>query len=299
MADVARSESISQEATSTEEAPTPTMPTEAEEAPAAESPSAPPSQEQTPEPATSGPKSALAARMARFKSLQAQKSSGKKATDKAVLEERKRDAGRDRELEKAKHAHDMAEYKLLKSSDPDFDRKRNWDWTVEESEQWDKRLAKKARHRDNNAFGDYRGEANKAYKRQIKQMSKVDMEAYAQQKAEKLQQQVQSGLLELVETEDGDVFTVDKQGRVNTPVEDMYNCDHKPSKEAIDRLVEDLEKGERARLKARAARGLKDDDSGDVTYINQKNKQFNEKLARFYNRYTTEIRESFERGTAI
>lgn len=37
----------------------------------------------------------------------------------------------------------------------------------------------------------------------------------------------------------------------------------------------------------------------DVTYINDKNKQFNKKLARFYDRYTTEIRESFERGTAI
>ena len=42
-----------------------------------------------------------------------------------------------------------------------------------------------------------------------------------------------------------------------------------------------------------------DDDGGDVTYINEKNKQFNEKLNRFYNRYTTEIRENFERGTAI
>ena len=38
---------------------------------------------------------------------------------------------------------------------------------------------------------------------------------------------------------------------------------------------------------------------GDITYINQKNKQFNDKLGRFYNRYTTEIRENFERGTAI
>jgi pre-mRNA-splicing factor SYF2 len=64
--------------------------------------------------------------------------------------------------------------------------------------------------------------------------------------------------------------------------------------------VDDLEKGERARLKARAARGIRDEqDGGDVTYINQKNKQFNDKLTRFYNKYTTEIRESFERGTAI
>lgn len=244
-------------------------------------------------------KSALAARMARFKSLQAQKESGAKATAKAVTEERKRELTDYDRLKKLQHASDTASFKLLKSEDPDFERKRNWDYTVEESERWDKRVNKKARNKDNNAFADYRGEANKVYKRQVKQMGSVDLEEYARTKADKLQRQVLAGTLELVETEDGDTFTIDKMGRINTPVEDSYDHDHKPSKEAVDRLVQDLDKGERARLKARAARGLNDDDKGDVTYINQKNKQFNEKLARFYNKYTTEIRESFERGTAI
>lgn len=244
------------------------------------------------------PKAALAARMARFKTLQAQKSAGKKATEREVRDAEDRSA-RLAQLSKLQSANEKANYKLLKSEDPDFERKRNWDYTVEESESWDKRLAKKARNRDGNAFADYRGEAKKVYKRQVKQMGGVDLEEYAARKAERLQQQVQSGLLQLVETEEGDVFTIDKQGRVNTPVEEGYTHDHKPSKEAVDKLVDDLEKGERARLKARAARGINDDDGGDVTYINQKNKQFNEKLSRFYNRYTTEIRESFERGTAI
>jgi len=138
------------------------------------------------------------------------------------------------------------------------------------------------------------------YKRQIKQMSKTDKEEYASRKAEKLQNQVSSGLLQLVETPAGEIYTVDSLGRINTPVDEDYSHDHKPSKEAVDRLVEDMEKADRTRLKARAARGIRDEqDVGDVTYINQKNKQFNDKLARFYNRYTSEIRESFERGTAI
>lgn len=256
-------------------------------------------QDGSPAPTASDPKSALAARMARFKSLQAQRNTSKKATEKEVIEEQKRLAGKDKELEKAKHAREMAEYKLMKADDPDFERKRNWDYTAEEDEAWAKRTAKKQKRKQNNAFQDYRAEANKVYKRQIKQLSAVDLDEYAAKKAETLRRQVTSGLLELVENDDGDVYTVDKLGRINTPVEENYNCDHKPSKEAVDRLVDDLEKGERARLKARAARGLKEDDGGDVTYINQKNKQFNDKLARFYNRYTTEIRESFERGTAI
>ncbi|KAF1956424.1 SYF2-domain-containing protein [Byssothecium circinans] len=245
------------------------------------------------------PKAALAARMARFKSLQAAKETGRKATEREVRLAEDSSA-RTAQLSKLSAANEKASYKLLKADDPDFERKRNWDYTVEESESWDKRMAKKARHRDGNAFADYRKEANKVYKRQIGQMNGVDLEEYARRKGERLQKQVQSGLLQLVETEDGDVFTIDKQGRVNTPVEEDYSHDHKPSKEAVDRLVQDLEKGEEARRKARAARGQRDEnDTGDVTYINLKNKQFNDKLARFYNRYTADIRDSFERGTAI
>lgn len=261
--------------------------------------SAPTTTEDAP-PAPSDARSALAARMARFKSLQAQKETGRKATEKEVRDAEDRSA-RLAQISKLQDAHDKASYKLLKSEDPDFERKRNWDYTVEESESWDKRMAKKSRSRDNVAFADYTKEANKVYKRQIKQMDKVDLESYASQKAEKLQRQVQSGLLQLVESPDGDLYTVNPlNNQINTPAEESYSHDHTPSKEAIDKLVGDLEKGERARLKARAARGIRDEqDTGDVTYINQKNKQFNDKLTRFYNKYTTEIRENFERGTAI
>ncbi|KAK7193839.1 hypothetical protein DPSP01_011895 [Paraphaeosphaeria sporulosa] len=248
------------------------------------------------ESSTSDPKAALAARMARFKALQSQKESGRRQTE-AELRAAEDRPQRLAQLAKLQAANEKASYKLLKSDDPDFERKRNWDYTVEESESWDKRQAKKSRNRDNVSFQDYRGEANKVYKRQVKQLGEKDLEEYAREKGERLQRQVRMGLLRLVE-EGGEVFTVDSEGRINTPVEELYDHNHKPSKEAVDKLVEDLEKGERARLKARAARGIKDD-GGDVTYINDKNKQFNEKLSRFYNRYTTEIRESFERGTAI
>ena len=74
---------------------------------------------------------------------------------------------------------------------------------------------------------------------------------------------------------------------------------NKPSRAAVDRLVEDIRKAEEARLKKRRDRGRAEDDGSDVTYINEKNKQFNLKLARFYNKYTAEIRDSFERGSAI
>ena len=49
-----------------------------------------------------------------------------------------------------------AEMKLAKAdaedAGDDFERKRAWDWTIEESEAWDRRLAEKQRNRDQASF---------------------------------------------------------------------------------------------------------------------------------------------------
>ncbi|KAH0142635.1 hypothetical protein KCU67_g13936, partial [Aureobasidium melanogenum] len=108
----------------------------------------------------------------------------------------------------------------------------------------------------------------------------------------------QSGGLEIVETEDGELIAVDKDGSFYSTKDSTDFVGNKPSKEKIDKLVGEIQKAEEIRLKKRRERSGKEED-GDVTYINDKNKQFNQKLARFYNKYTSEIRDSFERGTAI
>lgn len=61
----------------------------------------------------------------------------------------------------------------------------------------------------------------------------------------------------------------------------------------------------------------RNDDDGDITYINERNRVFNKKvrvigllerskliflcfkIGRYYDKYTAEIRASFERGTAL
>eukprot|EP00593_Proboscia_inermis_P008499 CAMPEP_0171307374 /NCGR_PEP_ID=MMETSP0816-20121228/17392_1 /TAXON_ID=420281 /ORGANISM="Proboscia inermis, Strain CCAP1064/1" /LENGTH=417 /DNA_ID=CAMNT_0011789495 /DNA_START=51 /DNA_END=1304 /DNA_ORIENTATION=- len=40
-------------------------------------------------------------------------------------------------------------------------------------------------------------------------------------------------------------------------------------------------------------------DASDVSYVNQRNKRFNEKINRTYDKYTAEIRQNLERGTAL
>jgi pre-mRNA-splicing factor SYF2 len=37
----------------------------------------------------------------------------------------------------------------------------------------------------------------------------------------------------------------------------------------------------------------------DISWINEKNRKFNQKISRFYDKYTKEIRENLERGTAL
>lgn len=175
-------------------------------------------------------------------------------------------------------------------------------------------MSKKEKHRDDVAFQDYTQDARKIYKRQLREL-KPDIEGYEKEKEKAIERAAASGGLEVVEMEDGELVAVDKSGRFYSSADSTDFIENKPDKSAVDRLVNDLRKAEEVRLRKRRDRG-KGDDDGDVTFINDKNKQFNQKLARFYNKvgaflgsfqdkllillqYTAEIRDSFERGTMI
>lgn len=158
-------------------------------------------------------------------------------------------------------------------------------------------MDKKAKHREDVAFQDYRQDSRKVYKRQLREL-KPDLEGYEKEKMAAVEKAAKSGALEIVETDDGELVAVDKDGTFYSTADSTGFIENKPDRAAVDRLVTDLRKAEEARLKKRRDRG-KGDEDGDVTYINDKNKQFNQKLARFYNKYTAEIRDSFERGTMI
>lgn len=241
-------------------------------------------------------------RMARFRALQAR---AKQSSDHNLAEatkESQRLASDPSALTTIHRKRDVAAHKLLKAeteeAGDDFERKRAWDWTAEESERWDKRVKKRAAARDNNAFQDYRGESNKVYKRQLQNLA-PDMERYERDKMAAIEKAAASGGLDIVETEDGELIAVDKDGSFYSTADSTNFINNKPEKAAVDRLVDDLKRAEENRLKKRKERMAENGDDSDVTYINEKNKQFNMKLNRFYNKYTAEIRDSFERGTMI
>ncbi|KAF2768313.1 pre-mRNA splicing factor syf2, partial [Teratosphaeria nubilosa] len=245
----------------------------------------------------------------RFAALRARNQASRKENLKETKSEAKRQSTDPSQLTALNRKKDIAQHKLLKAeveeSGEDFERKRAWDWTVEESERWDKKMAKKERARENVAFQDYSKEAGKVYKRQVGMLEKEGAgfeerkEAYKREKAAALERAVKGGGLEIVETADGELIAVDKDGTFYSTAEGTDHIRNKPDKAAVDRLVADIKKAEEVRLKKRRERGRADEGDNDVTYINEKNKQFNMKLARFYNKYTADIRESFERGTAI
>lgn len=77
----------------------------------------------------------------------------------------------------------------------------------------------------------------------------------------------------------------------------LLYADNKPTENAIDRVLakinRDIDK------KGKFSRKRLNEDEGDITYINERNRVFNKKIARYYDKYTSEIRVSFERGTAL
>ncbi|CAG8957570.1 hypothetical protein HYFRA_00010436 [Hymenoscyphus fraxineus] len=275
----------------------------AEEVQEAPRPTKAPSQ---PEPEPTAPSTSDAAakakeRAERFKALQARAKTGAQKNLKEATLESQRLATDPNLLTSLNRKSAIASHNLMKAdaeaAGEDFERKRAWDWTIDESERWDKRLKKKDAHRDDQAFQDYRQDSRKVYKRQIRDL-KVDMEGYEKEKMKAVEKAAASGGLEIVETDDGELVAVDKNGTFYSTADSTGFVEHKPPKDAVDRLVKDLQQAEENRLKKRRERmGAAED--GDVTYINEKNKNFNNKLNRFYNKYTAEIRDSFERGTMI
>ncbi|KAG1874185.1 SYF2 splicing factor-domain-containing protein [Suillus tomentosus] len=81
------------------------------------------------------------------------------------------------------------------------------------------------------------------------------------------------------------------------PILTLLYADNKPTEDAIDKVVakmnRDIDK------KGKFSRKRLNEDEGDITYINERNRVFNKKIARYYDKYISEIRASFERGTAL
>jgi len=65
----------------------------------------------------------------------------------------------------------------------------------------------------------------------------------------------------------------------------------------VDRMVDELEKSIAKRDTFQRRRSFYDEE--DIDYINERNRKFNQKISRAFDKYTAEIKQNLERGTAI
>ncbi|GET02785.1 SYF2-domain-containing protein [Rhizophagus clarus] len=168
-----------------------------------------------------------------------------------------------------------------------YERKRFWGYSAESVEKWEKKQEKKAK-RSNTGFTDFNQVAHKKYKKQINEL-KPDLEAYDEKKI----------ATTLTTTKDGKVVCIDTESSFYRDANSLRyaSVDNVPSPQEVDRLVTDVSKQIAQREKFSRRKQADDDD--EITYINNRNKRFNEKIGRFYDKYTREIKGNLERGTAL
>jgi pre-mRNA-splicing factor SYF2 len=96
------------------------------------------------------------ARAERFKALRAKLAASSKANHNDVIAEHKRMKVNPTLLTRLDRKKTEAELKLAKhdaeDKGEDFERRRAWDWTIEESEAWDRRNDGKQQNRDEAGF---------------------------------------------------------------------------------------------------------------------------------------------------
>ncbi|KAF8893045.1 SYF2 splicing factor-domain-containing protein [Infundibulicybe gibba] len=218
-----------------------------------------------------------------------------------------RDAAR---LEKQRKLAEMLRSKAdAEEKGEDVEREKNWEWTIEENDYWEKKLARKARRADFAFHGNPPDDAHAARRRYKKDLDliKPDLEAYNRQKEVAMglaPGSLITGFNPHATSSQARRFLVPTTQQSKLAAENLYRDantliygDSKPTEDAIDRVVSKINKD--IDKKGKFSRKRPNEDEGDITYINEHNRVFNKKIARYYDKYTAEIRASFERGTAL
>ncbi|CAO3597138.1 unnamed protein product [Absidia cylindrospora] len=183
---------------------------------------------------------------------------------------------------KREEALRLQEKQRAEDAGEDFERQQFWKYSAESVAQWEKKMAKKE-SMANRGFTDHTQAAHKKYTKLVSEL-KPDMTAYNERKLEAIEKAIRNG----EDPEDIRALSNDL---------DYAAVDDKPSKDAVDRLVQDTKKQiEKRETRSRERKDVKYD---DISWINEKNRVFNQKISRFYDKYTKEIKDNLERGTAL
>ncbi|PCH37499.1 SYF2-domain-containing protein [Wolfiporia cocos MD-104 SS10] len=272
-------------------------------------------EEQTEEQAEADRKMTMEERKAKMEKLRNKLHESHLANRKSVVEESAKAKTTVREAARLERQRKLAETLRLKADaeerGEDVERRKNWEWTIEENDDWEKKKARKARR----AEFEFHNDADAARRRYKKDLDHIKPDLVAYNKQKELAMGLAPGTLVMPGTSSSALNVFDPKAGSSMQIapiseqqrlaaEHLYRdansllyADNKPSEEAIDRVVgkinRDIDK------KSKFSRKRHNEEEGDITYINERNRVFNKKIARYYDKYTTEIRASFERGTAL
>uniref|UniRef100_A0A7M4FF05 Pre-mRNA-splicing factor SYF2 n=2 Tax=Crocodylus porosus TaxID=8502 RepID=A0A7M4FF05_CROPO len=211
------------------------------------------------------------ARLRKFRELHMKRNEARKLNHQEVVEEDKRlKLPPNWEAKKARLEWELKveeKKKECAAKGEDYERVKLLEISAEDAERWER---KKKRKNPDLGFSDYAAAQLRQYQRLTKQI-KPDMEQYEKQK------------------KDTEEFYPTSNS--------LLHGTHVPSNEGVDRMVADLEKQIVKREKYSRRRSYNDD--ADIDYINERNAKFNKKAERFYGKYTAEIKQNLERGTAV
>uniref|UniRef100_A0A3P8UHN4 Pre-mRNA-splicing factor SYF2 n=1 Tax=Cynoglossus semilaevis TaxID=244447 RepID=A0A3P8UHN4_CYNSE len=212
------------------------------------------------------------ARLRKFRELHFKRNEAQKLNFKEVVEEdKRRKLPSNWESKKARLEWEVAEDQKKKECadrGEDYNRVKLLEITARDAALWERKKKKK---NPDTGFAGYAEAQFRQYQRLTKQI-RPDMESYDKQRED---------------------CGEDFYPTSNT----LIHGTHVPTKEGIDRMVEDVEKQIEKRSKYSRRRAYNDD--SDIDYINERNAKFNKKAERFYGKYTAEIKQNLERGTAV
>ncbi|KIK61354.1 hypothetical protein GYMLUDRAFT_58887 [Collybiopsis luxurians FD-317 M1] len=255
---------------------------------------------------SSTPKLTMEERKAKMDQLRKRLAASSRANRQSLIEESTKLKVTARDAARLERQRKLAETLRQKADaeerGEDVDRAKNWEYTIEENDEWEKKLARKKRRAD----FEFHDDAHAARRRYKKDLDLIKPVLVAYNKQKELAMGLAPGTLTSFDPNAGPSSlqvapsTLEQQLAAENLYRDantlMYG-DNKPSEEAIDRMVSKINKD--IEKKGKFHRKRLNEDEGDITYINEHNRVFNKKIARYYDKYTAEIRASFERGTAL
>uniref|UniRef100_A0A8C4L5N6 Pre-mRNA-splicing factor SYF2 n=1 Tax=Equus asinus asinus TaxID=83772 RepID=A0A8C4L5N6_EQUAS len=209
-------------------------------------------------------------RLRKFRELHLKRNEARKLNHQEVVEEDKRlKLPANWEAKKARLEWELQEEEKKKecaAKGEDYEKVKLLEISAEDAERWER---KKKRKNPDLGFSDYAAAQLRQYHRLTKQI-KPDMETY-----ERLRE---------------------KQGGLAVVSSGLIFLQKKESSFEFCKLFSSFPRIEK-RDKYSRRRPYNDD--ADIDYINERNAKFNKKAERFYGKYTAEIKQNLERGTAV